>query len=162
MSAMDFWKENGLKALLLKSKHKLQGMDNDYDYGEWYSPDQSLQMRSWSAQRQERFDYDAEAFHCHTGLQDAGTVSEGDAGFHSGTDLHKTGRSALRTEVPRGESVERVLRQVCGKGSGRFQYVILGENKGIAGNTNAAIDMAHGDFMRSGGPRRYAAAACFV
>ena len=35
--AMDFWKDNGLKALILKSKHKLQGIDNDYDYGEWLS-----------------------------------------------------------------------------------------------------------------------------
>ena len=34
--AMDFWKENGLRALILKSKHKIQGLDNDYDYGEWY------------------------------------------------------------------------------------------------------------------------------
>ena len=34
--AWDFWKENGLKALIVKSKHKLQGIDNDYDYGEWY------------------------------------------------------------------------------------------------------------------------------
>ena len=32
--AMDFWKEHGLKALVVKSKHKLQGLDNDYDYGE--------------------------------------------------------------------------------------------------------------------------------
>ena len=35
--AMDFWKENGLRALFVKSVHKLQGLDNDYDYGEWYS-----------------------------------------------------------------------------------------------------------------------------
>ena len=34
--AMDFWKEHGLKALVVKSKHKLQGIDNDYDYSEWY------------------------------------------------------------------------------------------------------------------------------
>ena len=34
---LDYWKENGFKALLLKSKHKLQGIDNDYDYGEWYA-----------------------------------------------------------------------------------------------------------------------------
>ena len=31
-----FWKEHGLKALVVKSKHKLQGIDNDYDYSEWY------------------------------------------------------------------------------------------------------------------------------
>ena len=35
--ALDFWKDNGLKALLVKSIHKIQGLDNDYDYGEWYS-----------------------------------------------------------------------------------------------------------------------------
>jgi len=35
--AMDFWKEHGLRALFVKSVHKLQGLDNDYDYGEWYS-----------------------------------------------------------------------------------------------------------------------------
>ena len=29
--AWDFWKENGLKALIIKSRHKLQGIDNDYD-----------------------------------------------------------------------------------------------------------------------------------
>ena len=34
--AADFWKENGLKALIKKSCHKLQGLDNDYDYSEWY------------------------------------------------------------------------------------------------------------------------------
>lgn len=34
--AMEFWKEHGLKALVVKSKHKLQGIDNDYDYSEWY------------------------------------------------------------------------------------------------------------------------------
>ena len=34
--ALDFWKKHGLKALFLKSKHKLQGLDNDYDYKEWY------------------------------------------------------------------------------------------------------------------------------
>lgn len=36
-SAVDFWKENGLRAFLLKSRHKLQGIDSDYDYPEWYS-----------------------------------------------------------------------------------------------------------------------------
>ena len=75
---LDFWKENGLKALLVKSKHKLQGIDNDYDYG--------------------------------------------------------------------GQSCERVLEQYAKKDS-RFKYVILGENKGISGNTNAAMDMATGDYI---------------
>ena len=55
--AMDFWKEHGLKALVLKSKHKLQGIDNDYDYSEWYDlirpTDEEL-----AAQRQKIFDFE--------------------------------------------------------------------------------------------------------
>ena len=34
--ALEFGKKHGLKALFLKSKHKLQGLDNDYEYAEWY------------------------------------------------------------------------------------------------------------------------------
>ena len=34
--AVEFGKKHGLKALLLKSCHKIQGLDNDYDYAEWY------------------------------------------------------------------------------------------------------------------------------
>lgn len=41
---------------------------------------------------------------------------------------------------PAGQSCERVLEQYAKKDS-RFKYVILGENKGISGNTNAAMDM---------------------
>ena len=29
-------RKTGLKALIKKSCHKLQGLDNDYDYSEWY------------------------------------------------------------------------------------------------------------------------------
>ena len=34
---LDYWKENGFRALIKKSKHKIQGIDSDYDYPEWYS-----------------------------------------------------------------------------------------------------------------------------
>lgn len=47
---------------------------------------------------------------------------------------------------PRGESSERVLKKFAEQDK-RFKYVILGENKGISGNTNAAMDMATGDFI---------------
>ena len=47
---------------------------------------------------------------------------------------------------PAGQSCERVLEQYAKKDS-RFKYVILGENKGISGNTNAAMDMATGDYI---------------
>lgn len=47
---------------------------------------------------------------------------------------------------PAGESCERVLNRYAEQDR-RFKYVILGENKGISGNTNAAMDMAAGDFI---------------
>ena len=141
---LDFWKENGLKALLLKSKHKLQGIDNDYDYGEWYSLTRPSN-EELERQRQERFDYMPK--------------------FSIVIPVYKTPERYLKEMLdsilaqtyakwevcvadgsPRGESVERVLRRYAEKDR-RFKYVILGENKGISGNTNAAIDMADGDFI---------------
>ena len=47
---------------------------------------------------------------------------------------------------PRGESRERLIKRYADRDT-RFKYVILGENKGISGNTNAAMDMAQGDFL---------------
>lgn len=47
---------------------------------------------------------------------------------------------------PKGEGVERVLKRYASRDQ-RIRYVILGENKGISGNTNAALDMAKGDFI---------------
>ena len=47
---------------------------------------------------------------------------------------------------PKGESSERVLKKFAELDKS-FKYVILGENKGISGNTNAAIEMAAGDFV---------------
>ena len=34
--AWDFFKEHGFRAFVVKSKHKIQGFDNDYEYSEWY------------------------------------------------------------------------------------------------------------------------------
>ena len=45
-----------------------------------------------------------------------------------------------------GKSVEAVVREYM-RGDSRIRYQDLGENRGIAGNTNAALEMAHGDFI---------------
>lgn len=54
--AYDFWKENGLKALIVKSRHKLQGLDNDYDYGEWWELTKPSE-EELEAQRKKEFPY---------------------------------------------------------------------------------------------------------
>lgn len=142
--AMDFLKENGLRALILKSKHKLQGLDNDYDYAEWYKLTQPSE-EELSRQRQETFEYMPK--------------------FSIVIPAFKTPERYLKEMLdsivaqtygnwevcvadgsPKGESLERVLRRYAEKDR-RFKYVILRENKGISGNTNAAMDMADGDFI---------------
>ncbi len=142
--AMDFWKENGLKALVLKSKHKLQGLDNDYDYGEWYELTRPSE-EELEKQRETVFEYEPK--------------------FSILIPVYKTPERYLKEllesirnqtygnwEVciadgsPKGESTERILKRFVQQDS-RFKYVILGENKKIAGNTNAAMDMARGDFI---------------
>ena len=53
---LDFWKENGLKALILKSKHKIQGIDDDYDYAEWWNLTKPSE-EELEAQKKETFEY---------------------------------------------------------------------------------------------------------
>ena len=47
---------------------------------------------------------------------------------------------------PKGHSVEKILKKYA-EADSRIRYKVLGENLGIAGNTNAAMDMATGDFI---------------
>lgn len=54
--AWDFLKENGLKALVLKSKHKIQGIDDDYDYAEWWNLTKPSE-EELEEQKKKTFDY---------------------------------------------------------------------------------------------------------
>ena len=47
---------------------------------------------------------------------------------------------------PRGQDVEKVLKKYAEKDS-RIRYEILGGNRGISGNTNAALAMAKGEYV---------------
>ena len=142
--ALDFWKENGLKALIVKSKHKLQGIDNDYDYGEWWDLTKPAE-EELEAQKGETFPLMPK--------------------FSIVIPVYKTPEKYLREMIdsvrkqtyknwelciadgsPAGQSVERVLRKYA-KEDERIQYEVLGENRGISGNTNAAMEMASGDFI---------------
>lgn len=141
---LDFWKENGLKALLVKSKHKLQGIDNDYDYGEWYSLTKPT-AEELEEQRKKVFDAPVKfsivipAFKTPERFlrEMLDSISE---------QTYANWEVCVADGSPAGQSCERVLEQYAKKDS-RFKYVILGENKGISGNTNAAMDMATGDYI---------------
>lgn len=142
--ALDFWKENGLRALIVKSAHKLQGLDNDYDYGEWYSLTKPSQ-EELKRQREEHFPVEPK--------------------FSIVIPLYKTPEHYLREMLdsiaeqtygnwelcladgsPKGQDVSKIV-DVYRKKDSRVRYKRLEGNGGIADNTNAAIDMAEGDFI---------------
>ncbi|MCD8081935.1 MAG: glycosyltransferase family 2 protein [Clostridiales bacterium] len=144
--AWEFGKKHGLKALFLKSKHKIQGLDNDYDYGEWYDLTKPTE-EELAAQREEKLPREPllsvvipayrtpERYLCE--MLDsirAQTYSNWEVCVANGS--------------PAGEGgiVRRVMERYA-KEDARFRSRELGENLGIAGNTNAAIEMAKGDFL---------------
>nr|WP_314465680.1 glycosyltransferase family 2 protein [uncultured Clostridium sp.] len=143
-SAMDFLMENGLKAFVIKSRHKLQGIDSDYDYPEWVSLTKTTE-EELAQQRQFVFDYMPR-------LSVVIPTYKTPERFLSAMLDSLLAQTYTNWEVcvadgsPKGEGVERVLKRYAMKDE-RFRYVILGENKGISGNTNAAIEMATGDFI---------------
>ena len=140
--ALDFWKENGLRALIKKSCHKIQGLDNDYDYGEWYELTKPTE-EELKAQRETHF--------------------EKEPLFSVVIPVYKTPERYLKEMLdsildqtygnwevciadgsPRGQDVEKVLKKYAQKDS-RIRYEILGGNRGISGNTNAALAMVQCD-----------------
>lgn len=142
--AFDFWKENGLRALIKKSKHKIQGIDNDYDYGEWYELTKPTE-EELSEQRATVFEYMPKL----SIVIPAYKTPERYLKEMLNSILAQTYENwevCVADGSPAGEGIERVLRRYAEKDQ-RFKYVILGENKGISGNTNAAMDMAVGDFI---------------
>lgn len=142
--AMDFWKENGLKALILKSRHKLQGIDNDYDYGEWYQLTKPGE-EELEAQKKAVFDYRPKLSVVIPAYKTPERYLK--EMLQSIKDqTYQNWEVCVADGSPRGESSERVLKKFAEQDK-RFKYVILGENKGISGNTNAAMDMATGDFI---------------
>ena len=137
-------RKNGLRALIKKSCHKIQGLDNDYDYGEWYDLTKPTE-EDLKAQRETHFEYEPLFSVVIPVYKNTGTVSEGNVRLYSGPDLWTVGGLHCRRQPKRSG---------CGKGSEKYaekdpriHYEILGGNRGIAGNTNGALSMAAGDFV---------------
>ena len=142
--AYDYWKENGLRALVLKSKHKLEGIDSDYDYAEWYEKTKPTE-EELEAQRTAVFDFMPKL----SIIIPAYKTPERFLKEMLDSILNQTYTNweiCVADGSPRGEGVERILKRYAQRDE-RIKYVVLGENLGIAGNTNAAMDMAKGDFI---------------
>ncbi len=144
--AVEFGRKHGLKALILKSRHKLQGLDNDYDYGEWYSltsptPEELEKQRKTTFANPPLLSIVIPAYktpekYLREMLDSilAQTYSRWEVCVVNGS--------------PRGEGriVEKVMKQYAARDS-RFRWKDLGDNLGISGNTNEALQMASGDYI---------------
>ncbi|MCI8577753.1 MAG: glycosyltransferase family 2 protein [Lachnospiraceae bacterium] len=144
--AVEFGRKHGLKALILKSRHKLQGLDNDYDYGEWYSltsptPEELEKQRKTTFANPPLLSIVIPAYktpekYLREMLDSilAQTYSRWEVCVANGS--------------PRGEGriVEKVMKQYAARDS-RFRWKDLGDNLGISGNTNEALQMASGDYI---------------
>ena len=142
--AWDFGKKHGVKALFLKSRHKLQGIDNDYDYGEWYDltkpGEEELQ-----AQRETVFSYQPKfsvvipAYRTRPAY-----LKEMIDSIRSQT--YSNWEICLANGGAAGDAVDQTMSSYA-KEDSRIQVKNIGQNLGISGNTNAALEMASGDYI---------------
>ena len=142
--ALEFGKKHGLKALFLKSKHKLQGIDNDYEYAEWYDLTKPAE-EELARQRAE----DAAGGPV---LSLVMPVYKAPAGFLREmldsilAQTYPNWELCIADGSPEGEDSAELVRGYAEKDS-RIRYLRLEKNGGISANTNAAIAAARGDYI---------------
>ena len=142
--AFSFLKKHGLKAMLHKSMSKLKGLDYDYIYNEWFEKTRSSKEEI-AAQREHKFEKEPK--------------------ISIVIPLYKTDDNLLKELIesvlnqtyanfelcfadgsPEGFGKENILKAYAQKEE-RIVYKILGENLGIADNTNEALKLATGDYV---------------
>ncbi len=144
--AWEFGKKHGLKALFLKSKHKIQGLDNDYDYAEWYNLTKPTE-EELEQQRHAVFEHEP----LLSVVIPAYKTPEKYLREMMDSILAQTYKNwevCVANGSPKGEGriVDKVMKDYMARDP-RFHCCDLGDNLGISGNTNAAIEMAKGDFI---------------
>lgn len=138
----DYFKQYGLQALIRKSKNKLAGIDNEYEYGEWYEQVKPTQ-EVLAKQREEKFEkeplisiiiplYNTPDKFLKELIDSIllQTYSKFEVCFADGSDAGKE-----------KEAVVMAYRD------NRILYKKLEKNLGISENTNAAMDMAGGEYI---------------
>ncbi len=141
---VDNLKKHGLKAVYIKSRNKIRGLDNDYEYGELYEKTRPSK-EELGAQR--------------------ARVWTDPVKFSVVIPVYRTPDNYLRELLDsllaqtyphfeicvadgsgRGEDKAGILEAYARRDS-RVRYTVREENLGISGNTNAALEMAEGDFV---------------
>ena len=153
--AWEYFQKHGLRALFKKSVHKIQNIQDDYDYNEWYKKvritDEELAKQRESAAdfaMQPTFSivipvYATPEKFLRRMLDSirAQTYPTFEVCLVDATPYAK-----IQHDPTQGRTPQEVLAEYAAADS-RFRYETLAENLGIAENTNAAIRMATGDFI---------------
>ena len=143
--AVEYFKKHGLRKLFLKSKNKLQGIDSDYEYAEWYEKTRP-KAEELKAQREKIWGESAPRFSIVIPLFETPEVYLRALLDSLLAETYPKFEVCLADGSRSGHSVEAVLKDYVARDQ-RIRYTVLGENRGIAGNTNAALALAEGDFV---------------
>jgi len=151
--AWDYFKEHGFRALYQKTIHRLKGIQEDYDYNEWYKKQKVTEaelheQRNTTLPVQPKFSIVIPVYETPEkflrkmlkSIQDQ-TYGNFEVCVADATPYDKYDHSQANGKLPK-----EVLEEFH-KADSRFRYEILEKNLGISDNTNAAIEMATGDYI---------------
>ena len=148
---LDCLREKGLRVLWKKAIHKIKGIEEDYDYNEWYkqtcTTEEALQaQRSTELPLQPKFSIVIPAYKTSEKFLRSMLQSIADQTYpHFEVNVaDATEYEGLVWGKQHGKLPKEVLAEFAKKDS-RFRYQLLSQNLGISDNTNAAIRMASAD-----------------
>lgn len=153
--AWDYFQKHGLRALFKKSVHKIQNIQDDYDYNEWYKKiritDEELAKQRESAAdfaMQPTFSIVIPVYATPEKFlrRMLDSIREQTYPKFEVCLVDATPYAKIQHDPAQGRTPQEVLAEYATADS-RFRYATLTENLGIAENTNAAIRMATGDFI---------------
>ena len=149
--SFDFIRENGIRAFIKKAVHKIQKIDEDYDYPEWQLKT-AISKEELDRQRE-----DWKSFEFAWGRQPV--ISIVIPAYNTPEKyLSMLFDSLIRQTYP---NFEAIVADGSDKGStsvadttlkyaekdDRFKLLRLSGNRGISGNTNAGLEAAVGDYI---------------
>ena len=148
--AWDFFRQNGLRALWKKSIHKLEGIEEDYDYSEWYEKTKTTEAELRRQSREYRKLFPEGALPLFSIVIPAFRTPEKYLRMLLESLKNQT-YPEFEVIVADGsakedETVRRVMEEYRQQDS-RFIYKPLAENLGFSGNTNEALKDARGGFI---------------
>lgn len=153
--AWEYFQKHGLRALFKKSVHKIQNIQDDYDYNEWYKKVR-ITDEELAKQRESAADFAMQpAFSIVIPVYATpekflrrmlDSIREQTYPKFEVCLVDATPYAKIQHDPAQGRTPQEVLAEYAAADS-RFRYATLTENLGIAENTNAAIRMATGDFI---------------